>query len=116
MAIQTLTPTHGPVFPYADDRAPKVNATNYGDGYIERSAVGINHDPSTVNLTWQPLSKEEADYIFDFLEERAGIEAFLWIPPDETVTKKFYCPKYKRTKLTANNYSVRATFKQDFNP
>lgn len=116
MAIQTLTPSHGPVFPYTQDHSPKVNNTTYGDGYIERSANGINHDPETLSLSWKPLSKEEADYIFDFLKERGGIEAFLWQPPDEDSPRKFFCPKYKRSKITAGNYSVTATFKQDYNP
>ncbi len=116
MALLTFNPPQNPSFPYSDSRSPDVNVTKYGDGYIERAPKGLNHDPQKPVLKWENLYKEEADAIFDFFEERAGYKAFMWIAVDETVPKKWFCPKYAKTKTNAGTYTIAATFERDFAP
>ncbi len=110
----TFNPIQPPSYPYSDARRPRVLTTEYGDGYIERAADGINIQARSLSLTWENLFKNESDDVFDFLVERAGHKAFLWVPVDDAAPRKFICPEYRKNKTTATTYTVTATFQEVF--
>lgn len=122
-------------------RKPKVNVlkVEFGDGYSQRVANGINHIKQVVKLKWDVLSKDECDEIEDFLRERGGYKPFYYELPyavrtstlDEehyaetgevvrrekvdTLTDtaiKFVCDDWQVSQPIQFYYSLEATFEQ----
>ena len=59
-------------------RKPKVLVADFGDGYTQRTANGINHNKEEWNLSFTKRKDTEADAIEAFLETQGGSTAFLW--------------------------------------
>lgn len=59
---------------------PRIRTAQFGDGYEQRLADGINNAPRSWALTFA-RSNAEADVILAFFEARNGDEAFDWTPP-----------------------------------
>ena len=93
---------------------PKVRSIQFGSGYSQRAAFGINQDPKTWSLTWQNRTTADANSIEDFLEARAGVESFNWSPPDEATTYKWVCQSWTKTMPYSNLFNITATFVQVF--
>jgi phage-related protein len=53
-----------------------VNVINFGDGYEQRSAKGINSVKQTLDVTFTSLSDSDAVIITDFITEHAGAKPF----------------------------------------
>ena len=110
------------IFVYVPDfgatvsKRPRVRAAQFGDGYEQRQAWGINRNPDVWNLRFQNRSKVEADAILAFLDARGGVESFEWTPPDEAVGKKFICREWSRSIDRHDFYTVSASFEEVFEP
>lgn len=110
----TFSPSVNPSYPFKEDFQPKVLATEYGDGYIERAGDGLNQaNHKDLNLEWENLTLVERNEIRTFLLARKGYEAFLWTAPDGS-QEKFICPNWGSEKTDADNWNVSATFKRVF--
>lgn len=107
-------PARKPVFPLSRNRAPKILANEFGDGYTQRAADGLNSNPLELELTWNELTKVERDEIVDFFTARGGFESFTWQEPDTLVTSKFICLTWADILVYFDGYSVQASFKQVF--
>lgn len=124
-------------------RKPELNLlkANFGDGYTQTAANGLNHIREVLNLRWDVLTKGEADEIEDFLRERGGYQPFYYslpfavrlhlypepgddgyiegINPQRVSTgagpmMKFTCDDWQITQPATFHYSIEATFRQDF--
>ena len=95
---------------------PNVRIAEFGSGYSQRSTFGINQDKKGWQLTWQNRSATDANTIEDFLEARAGVEAFNWSPPDESSTYQWICKAWTKTMPYSNLFNITATFEQVFEP
>ena len=63
--------------------APKLRKVQFGDGYETRLRFGLNQNPKTWSLTWNNITKANADIIEAFLDARADDgDAFDWRPVD----------------------------------
>lgn len=93
---------------------PNVRVAQFGSGYSQRSTFGINQDKKVWQLTWQNRSAADANTIEDFLEARAGVEAFDWSPPDDTDTYKWICTSWTKTMPYSNLFNITATFEEVF--
>jgi phage-related protein len=69
-----------PAFGASDMTKPRVLVAQYGDGYQQRVADGINHMLRQWQLTFSSR-QERIDEIRAFLDARAGVESFDWTPP-----------------------------------
>lgn len=107
----TWAPTYGAKL----SRAPRVNAANFGDGYVQRLQDGINTNPQSWALTFN-VSSTVAGEIDDFLSAQAGAHWFWFTPPLATTALKFVCLKWDKTETDLSNAVVTATFDQDFSP
>lgn len=109
-----FAPAVAPCFPLEDQREPKVNKVEFGDGYSQRSRDGINHDLEKVTVKWEGLSAAEFQPIWDFFEDRGGDEAFSyaipWLPGDPE--KTYVCPRYSRLKKDANNFDITCEWEE----
>jgi len=62
------------------DSQPRVLVAEYGDGYEQRAAAGINNIPEVWNLTWKNRTAANSNKIIRFLEQQGGVSSFDWYP------------------------------------
>lgn len=90
-----------------------VRTAQFGDGYSQEVADGINNETQSWPLTFSG-TKAEMQPIADFLRAHAGYIGFYWTPMLGVQGI------YKATSFTINEasgiYSVSATFQQRFAP
>jgi phage-related protein len=110
----TFSPSINPSLPFEDARDPRVLASEFGDGYIERASDGINSDRAILSLSWENVTTAECDEIFDFFATRKGVTAFIWTPPDQATAKKWVAKPYKKSKNAAGVWAVTTTFTEVF--
>jgi phage-related protein len=85
-----------PIDPIELAHSPKVRSIMFGDGYEQRTPIGLNHDPEMWSLVFDRKLGDDVDGVYDFLKARGGHEAFYWTPPGEAVAKIYTCKTWKR--------------------
>ena len=110
MAEFTYTPDFGAQATYK----PRVRIAQFGDGYEQRAAEGINSRAQSWNLQFNNRTNTEAGNILAFLEARNAVEAFDWTPPNEETAIKVVCREWAKTIVRSNLNSITATFQQGF--
>jgi phage-related protein len=111
MATFTYTPDFGIAF----EVRPTVRVSQFGDGYQQRQASGINTQPKNWDLKFSLRTDAEADAIEGFLVDRAGVESFDWSDING-VTGKYVCMGWQRTKDRYNLNTISTKFQQVFEP
>jgi phage-related protein len=94
---------------------PRVLMAQFGDGYSQRVADGINTQPEEWSLTFSARTPTERDVILSFFEARGGWDDFDWTSPAGT-TGKFICSEWGYAPNSAASNTITATFKQVFDP
>ena len=88
---------------------------SFGDGYVQRSGVGINNEKQS----WPIAIRGDGATIGavrDFLRDHAGWKSFFWTPP-LGVAGLYAAPEgYQITAHGADRYTLNATFVQTFTP
>ena len=110
MSVFSWIPDYGSL----EQHRPRVRVAQFGDGYQQRSADGINTDAATWNLTFSNRSDSEASAIKTFLAARAGLEAFDWTPPGGLSALKWICSTWQSTPVNFGATTITATFTQVF--
>lgn len=77
--------------------APRVKATQFGDGYMQRAAAGINALGQAWAFRATGVDNAVADDIIAFFRARGGVEAFDYVPLWETTARIFICQRWTRT-------------------
>lgn len=113
MAIQTV-PDVCPDFGFTKNVRPRVLIAEFGDGYRERAADGINTLPESFSLKWTNIVTADATLLEDFFKARAGVEAFKWTPPDEGSEKVYTCPRWSKSPTAFGFYNMTAEYQQEF--
>lgn len=105
----SINPTYG-----ASKRSqPNVRIAQFGSGYSQRTTFGINQNPKQWELTFN-VSETDADTIEDFLDARAGVEAFEWTPLDDSTEYKWICRQWDKSIPYIGRAIITATFEQVF--
>lgn len=107
MATFDWIPDQGASF----ELAPRVNRTQFGDGYSQRVPDGLNSVMETWNLAFTLRTKAEVGAIDAFLRTQKGATAFDWTSPAGTVGK-FVCVRWSASYLHDLDSSLTATFEQ----
>lgn len=116
MSIATFTPPVPPVVGgYSNKPEIKILEAEFGDGYTQAAADGINNIRKVVSLRWEYLFPAEADAIVAFLAARGGYEPFLFTEPGGTSALQWTCKEWTDTHNEKGYRSVSATFRQSFN-
>ena len=111
----TFVPGVNPSFDVADNRAPRIQRADFGDGYSQRTRNGINHDNAKTPLRWENLTDEEAAVIWDFVTERGGDLAFYYtLPFLDELPKKWIAPEYNRTRIAPGQVSIQVSLEEVF--
>ena len=72
------------------DVVPRTTTIQYGDGYVQEVADGINTLDETWQLSFTLRTKAVIQSIDDFLSAQKGVTSFDWTAPDGK-TSKFVC-------------------------
>ena len=89
------------------EQKPRILKANYGDGYEQRVAAGINNLPETWNLTWKNRSAAESNKIVKFLETQGGVTAFDWYPPSYDISSTTTSASTKKLIDTSQYFTDR---------
>lgn len=106
----TFTPDFGAQASYK----PRVRLVQFGDGYEQRQADGINNKPQTWTLQFSNRNNTETDAIKAFLNARAGAEAFNWTPPNESTPIVVVCREWQVATVRYNLNNLSMSFQQVF--
>lgn len=97
-------------------KTPRILKAQFGDGYAQRSADGINNNPEKWKLVFENASLATIAAIKAFIDARNGVEQFDWTPPGGT-SKKFVCEEgYSHTYTGVGGGNLSMVFEQDFAP
>lgn len=90
-----------------------VRRAQFGDGYAQSSADGINPNRRSWNVTFTGISSRTTE-IVQFLDSHVG-ESFLWDSPiyGEAL---FYCDTYALSPNGNGVWTISATFEQTYQP
>lgn len=91
----------------------KVKRAQFGDGYAQSSADGLNSVRRTWDMTFIGKKSKMAD-IISFLDSHSG-KSFIWNDPFYG-DAFFYCDEYRYNNNGSTVYTVTATFEQTFQP
>lgn len=102
--------------PSSVDSEAKVLRNDFGDGYSDRAAYGINNIKETASLMTAVLTAEQANTVLEFLSTRAGHESFDWTPLGESVAKKWTCARWTKTgmKDMPNHFQISMVFTREY--
>tara|TARA_R100001443_G_scaffold78076_2_gene85325 strand:- start:1327 stop:1701 length:375 start_codon:yes stop_codon:yes gene_type:complete len=96
---------------------PTIHLANFGDGYEQRLANGINNLVESYSIAFNNRTKEEIDDIIAFFENKGGVTAFTYTVPDTNesgneVAIKVVCSEWNKSYAYGDYYSATATFKR----
>jgi phage-related protein len=91
-----------------------VLTAQFGDGYEQTAADGINNRSQSWSVTIRGPAAQVTP-ARDFLDARAGAQSFFWTPP-LGVQGYYKCTEYEPHHLGVSNWEITATFKQVFQP
>jgi phage-related protein len=100
-------------FPDADlqlEIEPRVVSAKFGDGYEQRTQVGLN----PIMEQWQVLFTGlpvEINAIDAFLREQGGVKSFTWKTPNE-VEGRFLCRKWTIKRTRGVKLALSGVFEQ----
>jgi phage-related protein len=114
MSLQTFNPAVNPSYNYRKATETRILRTEFGDGYTQRAADGLNSIKKVVDLAFQNVTKTNADAIETFFTARGGWEAFNYTLPDESSARKFIAEKWERQATGPNLFTVHVTLEEVF--
>lgn len=98
---------------------PKVILAQFGDGYEQRVADGLNNIKEEYSVSFNGRSKQEINAIVSTFNIRAGTTAFNFTIPttgtfgdDSETTIKVVCSTYSQSYDSDGFYSCTATFRR----
>lgn len=98
------------------ETTPKTSVVQFGDGYEQRQAYGLNTLRKSWSLTFNNRSDLEADAIEDFFEARQAVGSFTWRAPGDSEDKKWVCSSWRRQEVGFEVSSISCTFREVFEP
>lgn len=92
----------------------RVLTYQYGDGYSQRLADGINNFVNTWSLTFSSQVLTVADDIITFFETTGGYQYFFWTPPGELTEIKVIASDWSKNYESPISRNISVTFTQVF--
>lgn len=101
-----------PAYAVNQNVQPRVRMTQFGDGYMQRSADGINTQIRIWNLNFKGI-ETEIDAVESFLSNENGLTSFDWLPPTG-LAGKWICPSWDRGINDYNDHTLTTQFIEVF--
>ena len=95
---------------------PRVLKVQFGDGYEQRIAEGLNSSNENYQISYSNRPKAEIDDIAAFIDEKKGVTSFNYVIPDTNnggeTTIKVVCDQYNLVYVSDSSYTFTATFRR----
>ena len=95
---------------------PRVLRIQFGDGYEQRVAEGLNSSQENYQISYSNRPKAEIDDIAAFMDEKKGVTSFNYVIPDTNnggeTTIKVVCDQYNLVYVSDSSYTFTATFRR----
>ena len=95
---------------------PRVLKVQFGDGYEQRIAEGLNSSQESYQISYSNRPKAEIDDIAAFMDEKKGVTSFNYVSPDTNnggeTTIKVVCDQYNLVYVSDSSYTFTATFRR----
>lgn len=111
--MDTFTPPIAPTISSSAQFTALVLTADFGDGYEQTAAPGLNSVTGVYSVTWDLLSSANRDTIEAFLAAHLGAQAFQYTFPSESTARKFKCKTWTRGSNGAL-YTLKAEFREVF--
>lgn len=105
-----LLPSYGT----AEEVEIAVDEAQFGEGYTLRASPGINHTRSMWSVVWENIPEIDKKVLTSFFRMARGVLPFAWTAPGEDQPKLFTCKKFSSTPVGYQAFTVRATFREEF--
>ena len=109
MSVFTFIPTSAQL-----TKKPRVLEASFGDGYKQRTNLGINANPQSWSLAFVFTGVGSHLAWKSFLDGLNGVTPFDWTPPGESSSFRFICKDYSVNAQPGSIYNCSAVFEQDF--
>lgn len=95
-------------------REPRRRVIQFGDGYRQTAASGINADLGKWDLTFGVRSAAESQAMMDLfrVDGGGGTVPLAWVPPGEVAAIRVLAWPYKRSQVGPDNFTVQVTFEE----
>ena len=111
----TFVPPINPIYRSSNDQvSPRTLIAQFGDGYEQRAADGLNSLERDVNLVFDNLTVAQTDTVIAFFEARGGNEAFDYTLPWESTLRQFRVESWRTTPKSFDTNTVTARFREVF--
>ena len=112
MTISIFTPpiAPSPGTPFRPTIA--INRAEFGDGYTQTSAKGLNHIRENVDLRWNGLTEAQFVEIRTFFEAQGGYLPFLYRVRGKAAPMRWTCAEWSGSD--ASPWTFTAKLVQDF--
>ena len=95
---------------------PRIFKAEFGDGYEQRLANGINNLAESYSLSFNNRTKEEIDDITAFFANKGGVTAFTFTIPDSNnsgeTAVKVVCNSWSQSYRHGDYYGCIASFRR----
>ena len=111
-------PSIDPTYGQRKKSQPKTRIVRFADGYEHRLLFGLaqHQNPKEYSLTFE-VTESQADIIETFLDARANdSDSFTFTPPGESSSSEFVCEDWTKSIPYLNRATIKATFRQVFEP
>lgn len=113
MALETFAPSVSPSS-VTDTPEVKILKADFGDGYSQSGADGLNHIRSVRNVTWDVLTVAHREEIIGFFQTHGGFAPFYYRFHDDTAPMKWTVEKWSKATVRGGYHKVEAEFRQSF--
>ena len=110
-------PSITPTYNTKKKKTAKVRIVRFADGYEQRITMGVpsHMNPNVYQLTFN-VTTGDANTIMSFLDDRSDDnESFTFTPPNGSAGQ-YVCESYVEDMILSNRSTVRATFREVFEP
>ncbi|MBD1554716.1 phage tail protein [Pseudomonas typographi] len=90
----------------------RIRSAQFGNGYTQRAADGINNETQSWDLTFTGEKARIAE-IMTFIRTQQGYKAFIWSTPFDGPLY-FTCSSFKPTDQGGGVWQMTATFEQTY--
>ncbi len=112
MALSTFTPPIAPSPGTAFKATISINQADFGDGYTQASAKGLNHIRETVDLRWDGLTEAQFVEIRTFFEAHGGYLPFWYQVRGRAAPMRWTCAEWSGADSAP--WTFTAKLSQDF--
>jgi len=92
----------------------KILEADFGDGYSQRAADGLNSKKTEWSIVWENRENADIALLYNFLIDKLGYEAFYWTPPGESVVRKWIARGLEKTPVSVGYSTLTTEFEEVF--